>query len=119
MENVITNILCITNKNQLPSELTKIILNKAFTPSYHKLIQYNDELISELSIDFIEHIRIICNFNEDFQYSYCVLLKNTDLILPVINYMNCDNYIQSVEVLEKLKYNWNIHFTKKNSEVYF
>ena len=114
MDNVITNILCITNSNHIPCELTEHIINKIFTPTYHKLIPYNNEYISELSIEFIEQIRILSNFNKDIKYNYCVLLKNTDLILPIINYMNYDNYIQSVNIVEKLQDKFDINFTKKH-----
>lgn len=115
MERFITKVLCITNDNHIPRELTKIIINKLLTPSYHKLLPYDDEFISELSIEFIEQIRIISNFKEDHKSNYCVLLKNTDLLLPVINYRNYDNYIQTVDTLEKLQDKFNINFQLCNN----
>ena len=110
MEHYITNIICITNQFNVPRELTRIILNKILTPSYHKLISYDDDFISELPIEFIEELRIISNFNEEFQHNYCVLLKNTDLILPVINYGLSKNYIRNVHIIERLQDRFGINF---------
>ena len=111
MEKFITSILCITNKFNIPNDINKIILNKILAPSYHQVIQYKEYgLVSELSIDFIEQIKIITNFDINYHHNYCVVLKNSALLLPVINYMNYENYIFSVDVLEKLKDKFNMHF---------
>ena len=110
MDNIITNIINITNKYSLPYEIEKKILNNILSPDYHNLIKYDSNIISELSIEYIEQIRIFSNFNENCFQNYCVLLKNTDLVLPVINYMNYDNYIQSLYILERLHDKYNINF---------
>ena len=116
MERIITKVLCITKHNEIPRELTKIIIKKLLSPSYHKLLHYyDDEFIIELSIEFIEQIRILSNFKEDHISNYCVLLKNTDLLLPVINYRNYENYIQTVNTLEKLQDQFNINFQLYNN----
>jgi hypothetical protein len=111
MEKTITNILCTTSKYKIPPDIEKVILNKVLSLNYHNLIEYdNSAFISELSIEFIEQIRIFSDYNDQHNKHYCVLLKNTDLILPVINFMNSDNYIQSVNILETLQSKLNIHF---------
>jgi len=111
MEDLLTIITKVTDLHKIPIDITKNIISKIIVPHYIQNIHTEQGIVSELSIEYIEQLRILFKYTQLFnEPNYCVFLKNTNALFPVANNIYSSEYVKNIILMEKLKDRCGIHF---------